>query len=153
METKISPMRKFKNWITSGKVNKRLCMITFMIVPLLLLLVFTYIPFFKMFEFSMYKMKYIGAREYVGFQNYIDVFSREDCFGALKLSLYYMAASFVQLGLALWFATLLSDQRKGNGLFKGMMFVPYLVCGIAVGFIFKFFYFLLKLFNCIWIFF
>lgn len=133
-------MRKFKNWITSGKVNKRLCMITFMIVPLLLLLVFTYIPFFKMFEFSMYKMKYIGAREYVGFQNYIDVFSREDCFGALKLSLYYMAASFVQLGLALWFATLLSDQRKGNGLFKGMMFVPYLVCGIAVGFIFKFFY-------------
>lgn len=29
---------------------------------------------------------------------------------------------------------------KGSAIFKGAMFFPYLVCGIAVGFIFKFFY-------------
>ena len=132
--------KSFKEWITSGKVNKRLCIITFMFVPLLLLVVFTYIPFVKMVGFSFYDMKYIGARKFVGLKNYIEVFTREDCFQALKLSLYYIVASFIQLALALYFASILSFKIKGNGVFKGFMFFPYLVCGIAVGFIFKFFY-------------
>lgn len=131
---------RFVKWIESDKINKRLCMFTFMLVPLALLAVFTYIPFAKMFQFSFYDMKYIGAREFVGLQNYVDVFSREDCFKALYLSIYYILASFVQLGLALFFASILSFKVKLNGLFKGLMFFPYLVCGIAVGFIFKFFY-------------
>lgn len=111
-----------------------------MLVPLALLTVFTYIPFAKMIGFSFYDMKYIGSRQFVGLQNYIEVFTRKDCFNALKLSLYYFVASFVQLGLALYFATILSFKTKGGGFFKGLMFFPYLVCGIAVGFIFKFFY-------------
>lgn len=133
-------MRNFIKWVTSAKVNKVLCIITFMFVPLALLTVFTYIPFGKMVGFSFYDMKYIGDKEFVGLKNYAEVFSRDDCFKALKLSLYYIAASFVQLGLALYFATLLSFKTKGGGVFKGLMFFPYLVCGIAVGFIFKFFY-------------
>ena len=133
-------MRNFIKWVTSAKVNNVLCIITFMFVPLALLTVFTYIPFGKMVGFSFYDMKYIGDKEFVGPKNYAEVFSRDDCFKALKLSLYYIAASFVQLGLALYFATLLSFKTKGGGVFKGLMFFPYLVCGIAVGFIFKFFY-------------
>lgn len=127
-------------WLGQEKVNRYLVMITFMIVPLVLLMTFTYIPFFKMFQFSFYDMKYIGEREFVGFDNYIKVFTRDDCFKALKLSLCYIAASFIQLGLALYFASILSFKTKGGGIFKGFMFFPYLVCGIAVGFIFKFFY-------------
>jgi putative sugar transport system permease protein len=132
--------KSFKAWITSGKINKRLCIITFMLIPLLLLLVFTYIPFVKMVGFSFYDMKYIGARKFVGLKNYVEVFTRDDCFQALKLSLYYIVASFIQLALALYFASILSFKIKGSGVFKGFMFFPYLVCGIAVGFIFKFFY-------------
>ncbi|MBD5451912.1 MAG: sugar ABC transporter permease, partial [Lachnospiraceae bacterium] len=132
--------KSFKQWITSGKVNKNLCIITFMFVPVLLLLVFTYIPFGKMVEFSFYDMKYIGSRKFVGLRNYAEVFTRKDCFQALKLSLYYIVASFIQLAIALYFASVLSFKTKGGGIFKGLMFFPYLVCGIAVGFIFKFFY-------------
>lgn len=132
--------KSFVEWIKSGKVNQRLVIITFMLVPLTLLIVFTYIPFGKMIGFSFYDMKYIGDREFVGLQNYLEVFTRKDCFSALKLSLYYIVASFIQLGLALYFATVLSFKTKAGGVFKGFMFFPYLVCGIAVGFIFKFFY-------------
>jgi len=139
MNTKRAPFNFFK-WIQSGKVNRRLCMVTFMLAPLLLLLVFTYIPFVKMFQFSFYDMKYIGERKFVGLKNYSEVFSRKDCFQALKLSGYYIAASFLQLGIALWFASILSFRVKGGSLYKGFLFFPYLVCGIAVGFIFKFFY-------------
>lgn len=130
----------FIKWLQKDKVNRRLCMFLFMLVPLTLLFTFTYLPFAKMIQFSFYDMKYIGERTFVGLENYIEVFSREDCFNALKLSLYYMAASFVQLGVALYFASVLSFKTRFGGVFKGFMFFPYLVCGIAVGFIFKFFY-------------
>ena len=132
--------KSFNQWITSGKVNRNLCIFVFMLVPVLLLLVFTYIPFGKMVEFSFYDMKYMGERKFVGLQNYVEVFTRKDCFQALKLSLYYIVASFIQLAIALYFASVLSFNTKGGGVFKGLMFFPYLVCGIAVGFVFKFFY-------------
>ena len=131
---------RFIKWLKTRDKHKVAVCIAFMIVPLLLLFTFTYLPFFKMIQFSFYDMKYIGKREYVGLRNYIEVFKRDDIFGALKLSFYYMGASFIQLAFALYFATLLSFKTKGGNFFKGAMFFPYLVCGIAVGFIFKFFY-------------
>lgn len=44
------------------------------------------------------------------------------------------------VGLALFFATLMVFKVKGESVFKAALFFPYLICGIAVGFIFKFFY-------------
>lgn len=126
--------------LRSDKGQRFLVIAAFTLIPVLLLLVFTYVPFAKMIQFSFYDMKYIGNKEFVGLENYQEVFTREDIFGALKLSLYYMAASFIQLALALYFATLLSFRTRGGNFFKGAIFFPYLVCGIAVGFIFKFFF-------------
>jgi len=132
--------RTFREWLGSRDGQKVLVLLAFLIVPLILLMVFTYIPFAEMVKFSFYNMKYIGARKFVGLKNYIKVFSRKDCFGALKLSLYYMGGSVVQLSLALYLATILSFKVKGGDLFKGFMFFPFLINGIAIGFIFKFFY-------------
>ena len=132
--------RTFGEWLRSRDGQKVLVMLAFLIIPMVLLMVFTYIPFAEMVKFSFYNMKYVGARKFVGWKNYIKVFSRKDCFGALKLSLYYMGGSVVQLSLALYLATILSFKVKGGSLFKGFMFFPFLINGIAIGFIFKFFY-------------
>ncbi|MCR5676243.1 MAG: sugar ABC transporter permease [Lachnospiraceae bacterium] len=127
-------------WARSRDGQKVFVMIAFMVIPLLLLFVFTYLPFGEMFGYSFYNMKYTGVRKFVGLKNYVKVFQRDDCFKALKLSLYYMVGSVVQLALALYLATVLSFRVKGGGLFKGLMFFPFLINGIAVGFIFKFFF-------------
>lgn len=132
--------QSFKQWICSRKIQRRLVIFTFMFVPLLLLVVFTYIPFAKMVQFSFYDMKYLGARTFVGLKNYAEVFNRKEIFGSLFVSLYYMAGGVVQLALALFFATMMVFKVKGESFFKATMFFPYLICGIAVGFIFKFFY-------------
>lgn len=132
--------KSFGEWLKSRKCQKWIVIITFMFVPLLLLTVFTYVPFFKMVQFSFYKMKYIGPRTFVGLKNYKEVFSRSECFKSLYVSLYYMGGAVIQLALALFFATLMVFKTKGESFFKGAMFFPYLICGIAVGFIFKFFY-------------
>ncbi len=132
--------RSLSQYLSSREFQKILVITAFMTVPLVLLAVFTYIPFAEMFRYSFYNMKYVGARKFVGLKNYQKVFTRDDCFGALKLSLYYMGGSIVQLGLALYLATILSFKVRGGALFKGFMFFPYLINGIAIGFIFKFFY-------------
>ena len=130
-------------WAKSRDGQKTIIILAFIIIPLLLLFVFTYLPFAEMVKFSFYKMKYatpVEKRVFVGWKNYIDVFKRKDCFSALKLSLYYMVGALLQLAIALYLATILSFKTKCSGLFKGFMFFPYLISGIAIGFIFKFFY-------------
>ena len=126
--------RKRINW------QKILLIVTFSAVPLFLLALFTYVPFAKMIKFSFFDMSYTKNKGYVGINNYLKVFSKSEYVGAMLLSLYYMAGAVVQLALALFFATLLSNGIKGGGLFKGIIFFPFLVNGIAIGYIFKFFY-------------
>lgn len=127
-------------WIRSREGQQAFVIVAFSIIPLALLLVFTYYPFAEMFKFSFFKMKYVGEREFVGLKNYIDVFTRDDLFSSLKLSLYYIGGAVIQLALALYLATVLCFGVKGGNFFKGCMFFPYLINGIAIGFIFKFFY-------------
>jgi len=131
---------KRRSFFVTIKGQKVLVAITFMLVPVFLLVLFTYLPFVKMAQFSLYQMKYIGTRIFIGLDNFKDVFSRGEVFSSLRLSLYYLAASFVQLSLALFFATILSLKTKFKEIFKGIIFFPYLVCGIAIGFMFKFFF-------------
>lgn len=141
--TATSEKKSILKWARGRKGQQTLIIIAFMVIPLTLLFVFTYLPFGEMVKFSFYKMKYttpVDKRVFVGFKNYVEVFQDKEIFASLKLSLYYMAGSIIQLALALYLATILSFKTKGENLFKGCMFFPYLISGIAIGFIFKYFY-------------
>ena len=81
------PKKGFLQWARSRRGQQIIIIVAFMIIPLVLLFTFTYLPFGEMVGFSFYKMKYVGKRTFVGWKNYASVFSRKDCFGALKLSL------------------------------------------------------------------
>ena len=114
--------KSFSEYFHSMRGQQLIVTLVFLFVPLVLLFMFTYLPFFKMVEFSFFKMKYIGRRTFVGLQNYISVFTRKDCFHALSLSLYYMVGSVVQMALALLFATILSFKCKGSKFFRGALY-------------------------------
>ena len=133
------PKLTFRHTCRTLRGQQMICTVTFLVLPLLLLFTFTYLPFFKMVQFSFYDRDYLRVRDFVGLRNYLDVFSRSDCFQALKLSLYYMVGSVLQISLALLFATILSFKVRGSKFFRGALYFPCLICGIAVGFIFKFF--------------
>ncbi len=136
----LTKRKSFAAWCKSMRGQQIICTVAFLLIPLALLFTFTYLPFFKMVQFSFFDMKYIGKRTFVGLKNYISVFTRDDCFQALTLSLYYMVGSVVQMALALLFATILSFKVRGGKFFRGALYFPCLICGISVGFIFKFFF-------------
>ena len=132
--------KTFKEWFALPKNQQRLVIFTFAVVPVFLLIMFTYYPFAKMVEFSFFNMSYTKNRGFIGLKNYISVFTKDELFSTFRVSLYYMVGALVQIALALYFATILSFRTKFTAFYKGAMFFPFLINGIAIGFIFKFFY-------------
>ena len=129
-----------RDWFFRPKVQKPIVIFTFAVLPVFMLVLFTYLPFFKMVEFSFYNMSYTKNKGFYGLKNYIDIFMKPEYFATFKVSLFYMAGALVQTALALYFATVLSFKTRLAAVYKGAMFFPFLVNGIAIGFIFKFFY-------------
>jgi multiple sugar transport system permease protein len=123
------------------KTQKIILIVTFLFLPLLLLFTFSYLPLINMLKYSFNEWNgYSKTMTFVGLQNYVELFTRPELFSVFQVSLYYFGASFVQLGLALYFATILSFKTAGRNFFKGVLFFPYLMNGIAISFIFLYFY-------------
>lgn len=115
----------------------RLTPYLFVAVAVGLLVLLTYIPAANMLWYSLNDWTGFGpVDDFVGLDNYVAVFTDPAIFGVFGVSLYYFAASFVQMGLALYFATLLSFNTKFSNFFRGILFFPYLMNGVAIGFVF-----------------
>ncbi|MFC7549579.1 carbohydrate ABC transporter permease [Plantactinospora sp. GCM10030261] len=113
----------------------------FLLVPLILMVTFTYVPVLAMFGYSVTSWDGLDpAKEFVGLDNYVEIARRPELMEVLTVSLYYVGASVVQIGLALYFAMVLSFNVRFRNLFKGILFFPYLINGVAIGMIFLFFF-------------
>jgi raffinose/stachyose/melibiose transport system permease protein len=114
----------------------------FLAIPVVLLVVLTYVPMVETFALSLYNWDGFGQShiQFVGLQNYFSFFTDPAQFGVLFVSLYYLVGAFVQLALALYLATLLSSRTRFRNLFKGVIFFPYLLNGVAISFIFLYFF-------------
>lgn len=112
----------------------------FLLVPLGLLVLFTYVPVANMVWYSFTSWDGMApVKEPVGLDNYQRIFTDPDMFSVFLVSLYYLAGAFLQLVLALYFATVLSFRTRVRNLFKGILFFPYLINGVAIGLVFLFF--------------
>ncbi|MER6286801.1 carbohydrate ABC transporter permease [Streptomyces sviceus] len=113
----------------------------FLIAPLALLITFTYAPIVNMLAYSFTDWDGVSpVLHYTGTENYQEVFTRPDLFEVFWVSGYYLAASAVQIVLALYFATVLSFNVRFRNFFKGVLFFPYLINGVAIGFVFLYFF-------------
>jgi multiple sugar transport system permease protein len=113
----------------------------FLIAPLALLIAFTYAPIVNMVAYSFTDWDGVSPElRYTGAENYTELFTRPELFEVFFVSGYYLAASVVQIGAALYFATVLSFNVRFRNFFKGVLFFPYLINGVAIGFVFLYFF-------------
>ena len=109
----------------------------YLFVPLALLITFTYLPVANMFSYSFTSWDGLDkTKDWVGLDNYIRIFTDPEILSVFGVSLYYLLGAFLQLGLALYLATILSFELRLRNFFKGVIFFPYLINGVAIGFIF-----------------
>jgi multiple sugar transport system permease protein len=113
----------------------------FLAVPLAFLLTFTYVPVANLFYYSLTTWDgFSPDKQFVAQRNYVELFTRPELFQVFFVSLFYMASGVVQMVLALYFATLLSFNTRFRNFFKGVLFFPYLINGVAIGFVFLYFF-------------
>lgn len=119
------------------KLLLRLAPWFYLMVPLGLLILFTYLPVANMFSYSFTSWDGLAKeKEWVGLENYVRIFTDPEILAVFRVSLYYLAGAFLQLGLALYLATILSFELRAKNFFKGVIFFPYLINGVAIGFVF-----------------
>ncbi|MEU9289211.1 sugar ABC transporter permease [Streptomyces sp. NPDC048275] len=113
----------------------------FLAVPLALLITFTYAPVANMIAYSFTDWDGVSPQlHYTGAENYVELVTRPELFQVFFVSGYYLAASVVQIAAALYFATVLSFNVRFRNFFKGVLFFPYLINGVAIGFVFLYFF-------------
>ncbi len=104
-----------------------------------LLLLLTYWPALNLIYYSVTDWDGVDqSKDLVGLENYIAVFTRPEIFQVFFVSVYYFAATFVQMALALYFAAILSFSTRFSNLFRGVLFFPYLINGVAIAFMFQY---------------
>jgi len=114
--------------------------ILFILPALLVYLAFMAAPLFDSMRLSFYTGKGYTPTEYVGFQNYIDLFTnpiwRERFLGALKNTvIFFTIHMLVQNSLGLFFANLLSAEFKGRNFFRTIIFAPATLSVLVTGFL------------------
>lgn len=138
--TKSRTKRPWKEVFGNVKVQQTLTICVFLAIPMVLLFLFTYLPLADMIRYSFYHWDGYSAMKFIGLKNYETIFTDTTYLSTFKTSIYYFIGSLVQIALALYFATMFFYKLRGKNFFKGVIFFPYLLNGVAIGFVFLYFF-------------
>ncbi|RED58633.1 carbohydrate ABC transporter permease [Cohnella lupini] len=121
----------------SYNLQKKSLIISFMLIPLVLLLTFTYYPAARLIYLSFTSWDgYSPVKQWVGWDNYRTIFANNETFSVLLHNMAYFAGGIVQNVVAFMFAVLLNGKLKGRNVFRTTLFLPYIMNGVAVAFMF-----------------
>lgn len=115
-------------------------------MPSMLLFFFVIaIPFIvgTLYSFTSWRGTYFAGgsflNSFVGFGNYIKAFSDERFIHSLVYTSLYTLAAVVAINLvALAFSLMLNNIKKGVGIYRTIFFLPNMLGGLAMGFVWQF---------------
>ncbi|WP_312640438.1 sugar ABC transporter permease [Hydrogenoanaerobacterium sp.] len=127
---------------TSYKTQKKMFIAAFMFIPVTLLLLFLIYPTFKLLQLSITDWDGIGQSfNYIGFKNYWNVFFKSpEVWTALKNNFLYFFIHLLMIPVEIIFAVILCKGLRGFKFFKSITFMPYIINGVAVAYMFSFLY-------------
>ena len=98
-------------------------------------LAFVIFPVFMAAYYGFFKWKGFGApTNFVGFQNYVTIFTDQNFLDALAHNGFILVMSLVMQGpAAVAFALLLNQNIRGRSLIRVLIFVPYVISEVIVG--------------------
>ncbi|MDO5573424.1 MAG: sugar ABC transporter permease [bacterium] len=124
------------------KITKsaKIVIIAFLILPVIHLLVFSYIPILANLYLSFTNYKGIGTPKWIGIKNYKKLLTDTRYISLFKNCLWYMLMAIPQLTFAFILAVVVNGKFKGLNFFKGVLIIPYLLNGVIVSTIFIIFF-------------
>ncbi len=128
--------------INKERTNRNIFLFWFLAIPVLLMLVFTYYPAVKLVTYSFSDYDGLDKQlNFIGLRNWKQLFKDSDTMKTLFHSFYYIAGGLVQNALALLLAVILNNKLlKGRSFFRGIIFLPFILNGTAVSYMFRYFF-------------
>lgn len=125
----------------SYRIQKKIIIITFLFVPVLLMLAFAYYPAVKLFQYSLTDWNGTDkVLHYIGLQNYLEIFRNEDYRNISVNNLIYFGTALIQIVFGLLLAVILNGKLKGTNFVRSVTFMPYILNGAAIAYMFNFMY-------------
>lgn len=94
------------------------------------------IPFIWGVYLSFFKFKTIKKKTFVGFENYIKAFQNDNFINAFKFTVIFAIVAIIIINvIAFTLAVLLTRKVKGTNFFRTIFFMPNLIGGIVLGYI------------------
>lgn len=108
--------------------------IIYIILPMMPLLVFWFIPMLVSFFLSFTDWDYISPRfNIVGIENYVDILQSESFWQALRTTIIFGLGTVIPtLVLGFLLALLIKNIRKGKEVFQGFLFSPWITPMVAM---------------------
>ena len=119
--------------------NKEKTFLSIIIPVVILFFAFNTLPMIKGFIYSLTNYKGYGSYAFVGFRNYIDLFSDARVGKSYLFTFKYALVGTVLVNvLSLIMALGLNAQIRFKSALRGIYFVPNILGGLVVGYIFSF---------------
>lgn len=120
--------------------QKTILIVAFLVLPVLHLLIFSYIPIIANLVLSFTNWKGIGKPNFIGLKNYKKILTDPQYLLMFKNCGWYFLVAIPQLVLAFLLAIIVNGKFKGVSIFKGILIIPYLLNGVIVSTIFLIFF-------------
>ena len=106
----------------------------FLLPSLLGLSLVTYIPLLAVFVISFFKWNGLDSPEFVGFANYVRLFTKDPyLFDSIKATMYFgLVAVIGSIIFSLFVAILLNRKVPARGFFRAVFYLPYVLPALAV---------------------
>ncbi|MEM6637864.1 MAG: sugar ABC transporter permease [Pseudomonadota bacterium] len=116
----------------------------FLAPGVLFFLFYVIFPVFQSFNISLYEWDGLGQPEYVGLQNYEDLYwefvDRDAFFVSLKNNIIWLFLYLLAIPAGLFIALFLNQTVAGIRLYKSLFFFPFVISQVVVGLVFTWFY-------------
>ncbi|TKJ94233.1 ABC transporter permease [Paenibacillus sp. CFBP13512] len=123
----------------SYPLQRKFILISFLLIPLALLALFTYYPAMRLVYLSFTSWDGISpVKEWLGLGNYIEIFTNPDLFGVFLHQIPYVLIGIIQNIVAIVFAVILNSKLRGRNFFRVMLFLPFIMNAVAVAFMFQY---------------
>lgn len=110
----------------------------FVLPTLLAFLIGFVIPFIQGLILSFYQFSTVKNIQFIGIKNYLDALKDPQFFASFRFTLFFALTAVILVNsLAFFLALLLTKKLKGTSLFRSIFFMPNLIGGIVLGYIWQ----------------
>lgn len=110
-------------------------------VPVLLLVAFVLFPALDLFRMSFTNWDgFSPSSNFIGFDNYISMLQNPDLWLSLRNNAIYFFLHLLFIPIELVMAVILTSKLRAAKLYKTIIFLPYIINGVAISYTFSYFF-------------